>query len=176
MGTTIARIVLVQNRMSLRAAANVVLKIARRERLPAESFLLSHEKFDKYVKLRSMGFCVFCESLAIGSYHVLDRKLFQDGGYYLGNGAALCNKHHRRAEATLISVEEVRTRARISEPVLPAGFDPAKVYDKWGNQIINSEIILLGPLKLDTSCRKALIAGQKAQFLYDVLPFMIDEI
>jgi hypothetical protein len=107
---------------------------------------------------------------------VLDRKLFPDGGYYLGNGAALCDKHHRLAEATVLSVEEVRTQARIHEPALPPGFDLTKVYDKWGNHVISAEIILLGPLKLDTGCRKALIAGRKSAFLYETLPFMIDEL
>lgn len=162
--------------MSFKAAVNVAAKVAKRERLPADTVLLSRTDFDKYVKLRSMGYCAFCEQLAVDSHHVLDRKLFPDGGYYLGNGAALCELHHKLAEATALSVEEVRAKAHIVEPVLPPGFDPAKTYDKWGNQVISPEVILLGPLKLDLGCRKALIAGKKAAFLYDVMPFLIDEV
>ena len=161
--------------MSVRAAINVAAKVVSREQLPAEHVLLTREEFDKYVKLRSMGYCVFCERPAVDAHHVLDRKLFPDGGYYLGNGAALCADHHKRAEETTLSVEEVRAKACIVEPVLPPGFDSAKSYDKWGNQVLSPELILLGPLKLDTGCRRALVAGRKAPFLYDVLPVLIDE-
>lgn len=162
--------------MSLKAAAATALKVAKRERLPAESALLSRADFGKYVLLRSMGYCVFCEKRAVDAHHVLERKLFPDGGYYLGNGAALCKEHHLLAETTVLAVETVRAAARIIEPVLPPGFDPAKTYDKWGNLVVAPDVILLGPLKLDTGCRRALIAGRKAPFLYDVLPSLIDEI
>lgn len=161
--------------MNVQAVVNTARKVAKREQLPAEGKLLSREDFDKYVKLRSMGYCVFCDKPAVDSHHVLDRKLFPDGGYYLGNGAAVCGSHHLLAEATLLTVEQVREKACIAEPVLPPGFSTSKVYDKWGNEVISSTVIVLGPLKNDTGCRKALIAGKKAAFLYDTVPYLIDE-
>lgn len=160
----------------IKAATKAVNQVARREKLPPEDRLLTRDEFDRYVKLRSMGYCVCCERPAVDSHHILDRKLFSDGGYYLGNGAALCDKHHRLAEITAITVEEVRRKAHIINPVLPTGFDKDKVYDKWGNIIVSDDIILLGPLKLDGGCRKALIIGKKAGKLYEAMPYMIEEV
>lgn len=126
--------------------------------------------FDKLVKLRSRGMCVMCNLPAVDSHHILERKLFPDGGYYLGNGAALCSQHHLEAEMTNISVAAVRAMAGIQAPVLPPGFDPALTYDKWGNEVVSESVIVLGPLKDDTGCRRALIAGRKAGFLYEEQP------
>ena len=30
----------------------------------------------------------------VDAHHIMDRRLWKDGGYYLSNGAALCSKHH----------------------------------------------------------------------------------
>lgn len=34
--------------------------------------------------------CVFCKKPATEVHHILDRKLFDDGGYYENNGASVC--------------------------------------------------------------------------------------
>lgn len=111
-----------------------------------------------------------CNKPAVDSHHILDRKLFPDGGYYLDNGAALCSHHHLEAETTAITVAAIRAMAGITTPVLPPGFDPDVTYDKWGNEVVSSTMIILGPLKNDTGCRRALIAGRKANFLYEKHP------
>ena len=65
--------------------------------------------------------------------HILDRKLFSNGGYYLDNGASVCDEHHWSCEKTDISVEEVRKSCGITNIILPENFDSTKTYDKWGN-------------------------------------------
>ena len=39
-----------------------------------------------------------CTCDAVDAHHIMDRKLWSDGGYYLQNGAALCARHHLQAE------------------------------------------------------------------------------
>ena len=94
--------------------------------------LLSREQFRKKVFERDKGRCVFCREAAADAHHILDRKLFKDGGYYLNNGAAVCSKHHLDCEEGRISVEDIRYACRIVNMVLPPGLDPGLRYDKWG--------------------------------------------
>ena len=123
--------------------------------------LLSREQFKKQVFARSNGRCVFCDKAAVDPHHILDRKLFYDGGYYLDNGAAVCNHHHLLCEFTLLTVEEVRSQAGISIRILPPGFDTRLRYDKWGNEILEDGTLKGGPLINDDGCRKALARGRK---------------
>lgn len=127
--------------------------------VPVEGQLLSREDFKRWVLHRSAGKCVFCPQPAMDAHHVLERKLFADGGYYLGNGAAVCEDHHWACETTLLSVEAVRAAAGIKQPALPAGFEAARAYDKWGNRVWPSGLRTWGPLEHDTGARKALAAG-----------------
>jgi len=121
--------------------------------------LLTRAEFSKQVLARSQGKCVFCTRPAIDPHHILERKLFVDGGYYLFNGAAVCEEHHWQCERTQLSVEEVRAAAGISEVVLPTGFEREASYDKWGNRIWPSGLRSWGPLEYDTGARKALAQG-----------------
>jgi hypothetical protein len=98
--------------------------------------LLSREEFKKQVFARDKGKCVFCRLPAVDAHHILDRKLFPDGGYYLSNGASVCEEHHWSCEMTTITVEAVRTACGIQETILPNSLEAGPVYDKWGN-IIN---------------------------------------
>lgn len=73
-----------------------------RPALPPDTRLLSRTDFDALVKHRSHGRCVLCDAPAVDAHNVLDHKLYQDGGYYLCNGAAVCSAcsyghldHHR---------------------------------------------------------------------------------
>jgi hypothetical protein len=126
---------------------------------PSESTLLSREAFKNWVFARSGGKCVFCGQHAVDPHHVLERKLFADGGYFLGNGAAVCEQHHWDCETTQLSVEQVRAAAGILVPTLPPGLDAQQTYDKWGNQVWPSGLRTWGPLEQDTGARKALAAG-----------------
>jgi hypothetical protein len=121
--------------------------------------LLSREDFKIQVLARSRGKCVFCGAPAVDAHHILDRKLFVDGGYRLSNGAAVCAEHHWRCETTELSVEAVIAACGLSAPYLPEGFDPARRYDKWGNEILQGDWRLAGPLFNDDGARKALAKG-----------------
>ena len=135
-------------------------------KLPPESQLLSRDDFKRFVFMRSGGTCVFCALPAVDAHHVLERKLFPDtGGYYLGNGAAVCETHHWQCESTERSVEEVRRAAGIEEPVLPPGFSQQAVHDKWGNEVSVDGLRRAGPLAGDVGMRRALTAGRVIHLL-----------
>lgn len=128
--------------------------------LVSERRLLMREEFKEQVFAGSGGRCVICGKPAVDAHHVLDRKLYADGGYYAGgNGAAVCDQDHWRCETTEISVEEVRKAAGILVPVLPEGFLEGISYDKWGNRCWPSGMRSWGPLEHDTGARRALRMG-----------------
>lgn len=70
--------------------------------------LLTREEFKRQVFGRTSGKCCVpgCECAAVDAHHIMDRKLWSDGGYYLTNGAALCSKHHLDAEQGRITPAE----------------------------------------------------------------------
>lgn len=119
---------------------------------------LTREAFHRAVFARSSGRCVVCGKSAVDAHHILERKLFADGGYALDNGAALCAACHWECETTKISVEAVRAAAGIAA-WLPSGFLPGVSYDKWGNRLWGSGLRSAGPLAEDTGMRRALAAG-----------------
>ena len=121
--------------------------------------LLTRPEFSRLVLARKGGQCVACAKPAVDPHHILERKLFPDGGYYLDNGAGVCAECHLKCEFTTLSVEDVRVLAGITSPVLPPGFEPGVPYDKWGNRIWPSGLRTVGPLEHDTGMRRALAAG-----------------
>ena len=74
--------------------------------------LLSRDKFRESVFSRDNNKCVFCGKPAKDAHHILERRLWDDGGYYLDNGASGCEEHHILCEKTLISGDEVRAAFR----------------------------------------------------------------
>jgi len=122
--------------------------------------LLGRGGFRDAVFARDGGACVVCGAPAQDAHHIMERRLFTDGGYYLDNGASLCGEHHLLAETTELSVEDVREAAGIPESraVLPEHLYKGR-YDKWGNPILASGLRAKGELFGDPSVRKALGAG-----------------
>lgn len=100
--------------------------------------LLTRDEFREGVFARDNFKCVVCRNPAKDAHHILERRLFDDGGYYLSNGASLCEKHHIEAEQTVLSVEKIREAANITAPALPKDFYPDEKYDKWGNIILTA--------------------------------------
>ena len=94
--------------------------------------LLSRDEFRTQVFSRNHHRCVVCGSRADDPHHILERKLWPDGGYYLENGAGLCGDCHLNAENSLISPKSLRYLAGIGDILLPPGLDPKISYDKWG--------------------------------------------
>lgn len=72
----------------------------------------------------------------------------------IDNAASVCSEHHLDCEYTKITVQQVYDACSITTHVLPDGFSPDKIYDKWGNEIINEYKRIPGPLFNDTAVQK----------------------
>ena len=70
--------------------------------------LLSRDKFREGVFNRDKHKCVVCGQPAQDAHHILERRLFASGGYFLENGASVCAEHHLDAEATTLSCDHLR--------------------------------------------------------------------
>lgn len=88
----------------------------------------------QYVFRRDRNRCVVpdCRERAADAHHILSRKLFKDGGYHLDNGVSLCGRHHTDAETLVISAQDLRKWAGITEAYLPPQLDPNKEWNCWG--------------------------------------------
>lgn len=107
--------------------------------------VLTRDQFREQCLTRDNNQCVICKSKSgISVHHIIERKLFtqdfESGGYFIDNGATLCEDCHFRAEQTIISCEDIRIASNIKSVILPDHFEPG-IYTKWGDQINNSERI-----------------------------------
>ena len=118
--------------------------------------LLSRGKFREAVFTRDSGKCVFCLSPAQDAHHIMERRLWPDGGYYLDNGASVCEECHYRCEETYYSTSDVREAAGIKRILLPPHLYSDQEYDKWGNPYLENGRRLRGELFYDESVQKVL--------------------
>lgn len=118
--------------------------------------LLTRDGFRAAVFSRAGMACVICHAPAKDVHHVLERRLWPDGGYYVDNGVAVCGECHLRAEQTLLSCEELRAAAKIRDVALPPHLYKDQVYDKWANPILPNGLRLRGELFDDPSVQIAL--------------------
>jgi len=121
--------------------------------------LLTRDKFRNSVLARDGNACVFCGKPAVDSHHIIERRLFENGGYFIENGASVCQIHHLECEMTTISVEAVREACGITHKVIPEHLYDDHVYDKWGNVILPDGQRMKGELFSDESVQKILKAG-----------------
>ena len=121
--------------------------------------LLSRDEFREGVFKRDDYKCVFCQEKAVDAHHIMERRLWPNGGYYLNNGASVCEEHHLECETTEISLEEVREACGITKPVIPPHLYMDHQYDKWGNPILPNGLRLKGELFYDESVQKILAKG-----------------
>jgi len=77
--------------------------------------LMTRDDFRQSVFERDSHRCVICGEPSKDAHHILERRLFPDGGYYIDNGASLCEKRHLLAESTQLSCDEIRQAAKITE-------------------------------------------------------------
>lgn len=124
--------------------------------LKKSSQLLTRDLFRELSLNRDKNTCIFCSNKQPVVHHLIERKLFIDGGYYLNNGASVCDEHHWSCEKTDISVEEVRKACGITNVILPEGFDNSKIYDKWGNIILPNGRRQPGPMFFEDNVQKIL--------------------
>jgi hypothetical protein len=139
--------------------------------------LLTREQFRIAVFERDEYRCVRCgrtkDESSLDAHHIMERRLFPDGGYYLENGATLCDREenkinigcHYLAEATLLAVEDIRRLAGIKNIILPPHLYPDQIYDKWGNPILENGKRMKGELFHDESVFKVM-AWAVAQGLF----------
>lgn len=129
--------------------------------MKTQSKLLTRDNFREGVFARDNHLCVICKQPAVDAHHIMERRLFDDGGYYLDNGASVCETHHRAAEQTVLSCEEIRAACGIKTVVLPEHLynDNDFVYDKWGNIIMPNGTRVKGELFYDESVQKILAVG-----------------
>lgn len=118
--------------------------------------LLTRQEFREAVFSRDSGLCLECKQPAVDAHHIIERRLFPDGGYYLDNGASLCAKCHLAAEKTDISADRLRDLAGIRQVILPDHLPEDVHYDKWGNEIRPDGTRIPGELFTDKSVREML--------------------
>jgi len=118
--------------------------------------LLTRDEFRNAVFERDRNLCVICKEPAQDAHHILERRLFPDGGYYIDNGASLCGKHHMEAEQTTLSCDTIREACGITEIIQPPHFYTDAEYDKWGNEIQKNGNRVKGELFNDMSVQRAL--------------------
>ncbi len=123
------------------------------------STLLTRDEFREAVLARDSHVCVVCGSPADAAHHIMERRLFSDGGYYADNGASVCETHHLECERTIISTGDVRRAAGITKIVLPEHLYSDQEYDKWGNPILANGQRIRGELFWDESVQKVLAEG-----------------
>lgn len=113
--------------------------------------LLSREEFKKVVFASTNGICCVpgCCERAVDAHHIMDRKLWSDGGYYRTNGAALCSRHHLEAEDGTITPKDCLDYMGISinEIRIPDSLHYSseeycdlvsrKKIDKWGKEVVD---------------------------------------
>jgi len=122
--------------------------------------LFTREEFRNLIFQRDKNKCVICgKSENLDAHHIVDRRLWDDGGYYLANGATLCQDHHIQAEQTVLSCEELRFAALIDKVIIPPTFYDDEEIDKWGNVILPNGQRFIGELFFDDSVHKILESG-----------------
>jgi hypothetical protein len=133
--------------------------------------LLSRDAFREGVFARDGHKCVFCGAPAVDAHHILERRLWPDGGYYLSNGASVCERHHIMCETTEFSLEEVRDACKIEKFVIPPHMYTDHVYDKWGNVVLPNGQRMKGELFNDESVQKILKQGGKLEVFTDYVKY-----
>lgn len=132
---------------------------------PKETQLLTRDQFREAVFQRNgvpsyidgsvdTPICVVCGEIGQDAHHIIERRLWPDGGYYLANGATLCGPCHIKAETTEYSPEFIREKAGIKTVMMPPQYYDDDVIDKWGNYVLPNGQRFRGELFYDESVQK----------------------
>ncbi len=97
----------------------------------------NRQKFRDEVFSRDNNNCIvpWCNRNADDAHHIIERKLWENGGYIPENGASVCNHHHRYAEENHIPPQAFYMWAGIGidEIKLPKRIR-TKDINKWGDE------------------------------------------
>lgn len=119
--------------------------------------LLIRDEFRKQCLSRDGNKCVLCgETNNLVVHHIVERRLFDDGGFYLSNGATLCEEHHWKAEATIVGTQQLRDAVGITRIVLPEHLDSDETYTKWADVELENGMRNPGELFDDASVQKVI--------------------
>jgi hypothetical protein len=125
--------------------------------------LLSRDDFRNGVFERDGHKCVLCGAPPTAAHHIIERRLFSApeelSGYFLSNGASVCDPCHIACEETIVSVDQVRHAAGITNIVIPSYFYDDAEYTKWGDVVLPNGTRSKGPLFYDESVQKILKQG-----------------
>lgn len=135
------------------------------------SKLLTRSEFRNAVFARDGNKCVFCNNAAVDAHHIIERRLWPDGGYYINNGASVCEEHHIKCETTEVSVEQVLEACSIKKRMIPPHLYEDNIYDKWGNIILESGRRIKGELFFDESVQKILSKGPYLSSFIDYVKY-----
>lgn len=128
--------------------------------------LLSRNDFRNGVFKRDNYQCVVCgdKDGPHDAHHIVDRRLWSKpeemGGYFLDNGATVCNPCHIKCEETTISCDELRDSCGITKILIPFHLVSDERYDKWANIILENNQRMPGELFHDESVQKILAQGK----------------
>lgn len=130
--------------------------------------LLTRDAWRDAVLARDGHACVRCgrraPDVTLDAHHLMERRLFSDGGYRPANGVTVCSDPHADgspschmlAEMTLVSPDELRTMAGIDDVVLPEHLSADTAYDKWGNPTLKDGTRAMGELFWEEPVQKIL--------------------
>jgi len=99
----------------------------------SDADLLSRRDFRERVFERDDDECVvpWCDEPADDAHHIIERSLWDDGGYYLRNGASVCNPHHQQAEENNIPPQAFWHWVGL-DPLTPG--ERSHHINKWGDE------------------------------------------
>ena len=105
---------------------------------------LSRDAFNQSVLKRDNSECVLCgskDNLCV--HHIIERKLWVDGGYYVTNGVTLCPTCHIQAESCFVMPSVLWDKIGLElcgigdlSFLYPDGWALDVDYDKWGQEIL----------------------------------------
>ena len=111
--------------------------------------LLTRIEFREQVFERDHKKCVVpsCNNDAVDAHHIIERRLWTKDwnkeGYFLSNGASLCEVHHKLAERNKIAPQTLRQWCDIKSTVLPINLADDNIinyeYSKWGDKLKDPE-------------------------------------
>ena len=134
--------------------------------------LLTRDEFRQQCLERDGHKCVVCTSTEkLSVHHIIERRLFEDGGYYVDNGATLCDPCHIEAEKTDLPCGALRYLIGVTKEVLPEGYYSDHEYTKWGDIILPNGSRMKGPLFNDDSVQKILKLGQSYHLYTDYVKY-----
>lgn len=99
--------------------------------------LLTRDDFRNSVFKRDNRRCIIpkCNKPAVDAHHIIERRLWQHpnelGGYFINNGASLCEEHHIAAEKNFFPPQYLWQLLGVTNPVRPISFNPSIDYNKW---------------------------------------------